>query len=245
MGAHVATGRRRASTGVRLDPSGSGQPHPDPAGADAAGDRIPREILRRPAVAITAGGRSAFAFGLLARGRALADVAGQVLQFLPHRQVALGQLVHHRPRRLADHAAHLLAELLLLVEEALHRALQVAAHETLQRVTVETDDLAEQLGRQHRLAVLLVLGDDLQQHLPGQVLARARVADLELLVVDDQLADVLDRDVAGDLGVVQATVGIFLDDADRGHGANALSHDALPHGRGRGGLPQAPAAHGP
>src|SRR5690606_12763179 len=55
------------------------------------------------------------------RIRLLADAAGQVLlEFLPHFHVALGELVHHRPRRLAEHAAHLLAELRLLVEEHLH-----------------------------------------------------------------------------------------------------------------------------
>src|SRR5690606_6756855 len=128
-----------------------------------------------------------------------------------------------RPGRLPEHAAHLLAELRLLLHEGLHRAVQVAAHEALQRVAVEADDLAEQLGREHWLPVLLVLGDDLQQHLPGQVLAALGVADLEVLAVDDQLADVLDGDVARNVGVVEATVRILLDDARLGHGAKALT----------------------
>src|SRR5690606_19812280 len=67
--------------------------------------------------ALAAGGGLARRLGRLAG-------SGQVaLELLPHRQVALGELAHHRPRRLAEHAAHLLAELLLLVEEGLHRAL--------------------------------------------------------------------------------------------------------------------------
>src|SRR5690606_8190103 len=103
-------------------------------------------------------------------------------------------------------------------------------HEALQRVAVEADDLAEQLGGEHRLAVLFVLGDDLQQHLAGQVLARSRITHLELLAIDDQLAYVLDGDVAGDLRVVETAVGVFLDDARLAHGAGALSHDALQHG---------------
>src|SRR5690606_39767063 len=97
--------------------------------------------------------------------------------------------------------------------------LQVAAHVTLQRIAVEADDLAEQLRGQHRLAVLFLLGDDLQQHLAGEVVAGLGVAHLEVLAVDDQLSHVLDRDVAGDLGVVEATVRIFLDDA-YGHAQN-------------------------
>jgi len=53
--------------------------------------------------------------------------------------------------------------LLLLVEEDLHAALQVIAHEALQGVAVEADQLAQQLGGQHRFAVLFLVGDDLQQ----------------------------------------------------------------------------------
>ena len=48
------------------------------------------------------------------RPSAAAEVA---LEFLPQLHVALGQLVHHRPGRLPQHAAHLLAELLLLFHE--------------------------------------------------------------------------------------------------------------------------------
>jgi hypothetical protein len=58
-----------------------------------------------------------------------------------------------------------------------------------------------------------VLGNDLQQHRAGQVVAALRIANLELLAIHDQLAHVLQRDVTGDLGVVQTPIGIFLDDA--------------------------------
>src|SRR5690606_21065635 len=71
----------------------------------------------------------------------------------------------------------------------------------------------EQLGRQHRFAVLFVLGDDLQHHAAGEVLAGARIAHLEVLAFDDELAHVLDGDVTGNLGVVQTPVRILLDDA--------------------------------
>src|SRR5688572_5018919 len=96
-------------------------------------------------------GASALVAGLLVvRAGTLAHVAREIaLELVPQLQVALGELVHHRPRGLPDHAAHLAAELLLLVQEDLHRALQVIAHEALQRVAVEADDLAQQLRRQH------------------------------------------------------------------------------------------------
>src|SRR5690606_40365949 len=52
---------------------------------------------------------------------------------------------------------------------------------------------------------------------PGEVGARAGVAYQHFLAFDDQLPDILERDVAGDLGVVEPTVGILLDDADLRH----------------------------
>src|SRR3546814_1930251 len=81
-----------------------------------------------------------------------------------------------------------------------------------------------------------MLGGDRQQHLPGQVIAARVVADLEVLAVDDQLADILDGDVAGDVGVVEATVRVFLDDARLGHGAKALTDASLQHGAVQHGL---------
>ncbi|KAG0942803.1 hypothetical protein G6F31_014814 [Rhizopus arrhizus] len=81
-----------------------------------------------------------------ARARATETAAHAALEFLPQLQVALGQLVHHRPRGLPQQVAHLLAELLLLVEEDLHAALQVIAHEALQGIAVEADQLAQQLA---------------------------------------------------------------------------------------------------
>ena len=187
--------------------------------ADAAADAATRVLTRsRSAPPWRRSIATACQPRVLSFSRAVPDgrraAAGQcLLEILPDLQVALGELVHHRPRRLSEQAAHLLAELLLLLEEHLHRALEVVAHEALQRIAVEADDLAEQLRGEHRLAVLLMLGDDLQQHLPGQVVAALGVAHLEVLALDDQLAHVLDGDVAGDLGVVEPTVGILLDDA--------------------------------
>src|SRR5688500_8077698 len=158
---------------------------------------------------------------------AAADAAEEaLLQVLPHVHVPLGQVVEHRPRRLPEHAVELAAELLLLVEEDLQAALEVATHEALQRIAVETDDLRQQLGGEHRLAAILVLRDDLQQHRAGQVLAGLGVADLELFVLQHQLADLLQSDVAGDLGVVEAAVRVLLDDARRSHRTTLAECDA-------------------
>src|SRR3982750_631283 len=72
-------------------------------------------------------------------------VEKSLLQGFPEIHVALGQIVQHRPRRLAEDVVELTAELLLLIEEDLQALLEIAAHETLQRIAVETDDLREEI----------------------------------------------------------------------------------------------------
>jgi len=54
VGTHVATRRRPASAGIRLDPSGPRQPHPAPAVVVAAGEAVLREVLRRAGGAVNA-----------------------------------------------------------------------------------------------------------------------------------------------------------------------------------------------
>ena len=151
-----------------------------------------------------------------------------LLQRLPEVHVALGQVVEHRPRRLAEDVVELAAELLLLIEEDLQALLQIAAHEALQRIAVETDDLREQVRREHRLPALLVLRDDLEQDRAGQVVAGLGVADLELFVVEHELAHLFERDVARNLGVIQPPVRVLLDGAQLCHAAT-LAEYAVAH----------------
>ena len=100
----------------------------------------------------------------------------------------------------------------LLLQEDLEAVFEVAAHEALHGIAVETDDLRQESRGEDRLSVLFVLGDDLQQHRAGQVLVGLGVADFEGLAGQHQLPHFLQRDVAGDAGVVETTVGVFLDD---------------------------------
>ena len=83
---------------------------------------------------------------------------------------------------------------------------------------------------------LFVFGDDLQQHLSSEVFAGACIAHFEILAIDDQVPDILDRDVARHLGVVETTIRIFLDDAGRSHRALTLNRGVPQHGPARGGL---------
>ena len=103
--------------------------------------------------------------------------------------------------------------LLLLVNEHLHRLLEVVAHEALHGVSIKTDDLTEHLFRQHRLTGLFVLADDLQQNLTRQIFATADVENLDRLTVNDQAADVIQRDVRRDRRVIETAIRILLDNA--------------------------------
>ena len=60
----------------------------------------------------------------------------------------------------------------------------------------------------------MVLQQDLGKDRPGQVLAGPAVANLDLLAPEDQVFQVLKRDVTAGLAVVQPAIGIALDGDD-------------------------------
>ena len=60
--------------------------------------------------------------------------------------------------------------------------------------------------------LVFFLEDDLRQHRAGDVFARARVANLELDALLHHLAKMIEGDITGGLRVVEAPVGVFLDD---------------------------------
>src|SRR3546814_13526414 len=61
------------------------------------------------------------------------------------------------------------------------------------------------------LALAFFLDDDLGQHRAGDVLARLRVVDDEILAVLHHLAQMVEGDVAARRRIVQPPVGVFLD----------------------------------
>ena len=148
--------------------------------------------------------------------RLLEVVAHQVLH---HRRLAAQEL---RPQLGAlqlrvVQALRLLGEPGLHVGEGLQVLLEVRAHHPLHRVAVEADDLRQHRRREHRHAAGLFLEDDLQQDASRQVLAGLGVAHLEGARPSSTIAFTsAQRDVARDLGVVQAAVRILLEDARAG-----------------------------
>ena len=71
------------------------------------------------------------------------------------------------------------------------------------------------------LALGLFLEDDLGQDRAGDVIAGARVLDLELGAVLHHGRQMIERHIAGGLGIVETPVRVFLDD-DRAVGLGFL-----------------------
>jgi len=143
-----------------------------------------------------------------------------LLHAVPHLHVLPRQLRHrvHRRRRVRQHLRDLLLDVFLLPHEGGDALFQVAGHEVLHRPAVVADDRLEELGRQDGLAELLLLGDHLQEDQARDVLARLVLDHADLLAPHDQVADVLERDVLADGGVIEPPVGVLLDQPFLGHG---------------------------
>ena len=132
-------------------------------------------------------------------------------------------LVFERGERAgAEGVAHLMAKFLLLAGQRFDRHFEIARHQHLHAVAVEADELAQEGDGQEILpALVLLLEDDLGQHRAGDVLAGLGIVDDEILAVLDHPREVFERDIGAGAGVVEAPVGVLLDD-DRffglGHG---------------------------
>jgi hypothetical protein len=85
-------------------------------------------------------------------------------------------------------------------------------HQRLHRVAVHRDQLAQEADRQHLLAVRFLLHDDLGEDLVGDVLAGLGVEDLKIDPLARHPRQVVERDVARRLSVVEPPVGVLLDD---------------------------------
>jgi hypothetical protein len=115
-----------------------------------------------------------------------------------------------------------LAEFLLLAGERVDGDLEIARHQHLHAVAVEADKLAQE-GDGHQALPLLVLllEDDLGQHLAGDVLAGLGVVHQKVLARLHHRGEILQRHVGAGAGIVEPPIGVFLD-RDRlvrlGHG---------------------------
>ena len=151
---------------------------------------------------------SGFAARLAGEGREHAHRLGEEGHVGPH--LLLDGVEGAGPEGLG----HLLAQLLLVAGEVLHRELEIARHQRLHAVAVEADELAQEGDRQQARAadLVLLLEDDLGQHRAGDVLAGLGVVDDEILALPDHAAEIVERHIGRGAGVVEPAVGVFLDD---------------------------------
>jgi hypothetical protein len=105
-----------------------------------------------------------------------------------------------------------LAHAFLVAGEILHRHFEIARQIGLERVSIKSDELAQKLDGQKMLPFVFLVEDDLRQNRAGDVFAAARIAHFEIYSVPDHLREMFQRDIARTLGVVEPTVGVFLDD---------------------------------
>src|SRR2546430_16276770 len=119
----------------------------------------------------------------------------------------------------------------LLAQQPADALLQVRRQHLLYRITVEANDGLEQLQAQHRGSELLLAGDDLQQDAARDVIAALVVHHLDPLAARDQLAQVIEGDVAAVLRVVQTPIGVFAYQALFGHVCGLSAGHASPRAR--------------
>jgi len=101
--------------------------------------------------------------------------------------------------------------------ELLQALLEMVGQESRQDIAVATDHSCEKILAHNCFAVMLLIADYLQQNRPGDVSSALLVDDDELGLVQDQVLDIGESDVATFRGVVQASVGVFLDGSDCDH----------------------------
>ena len=104
-----------------------------------------------------------------------------------------------------------MAEFFLLAGQRLDRDFEIARHQHLHAVAVETDELAQERNRQQVLAFfVLLLEDDLGEHRAGDVLAGLGVIDDEILAGLDHGGEVFERHVGARAGIVESPVGVLF-----------------------------------
>ena len=102
-------------------------------------------------------------------------------------------------------------------------------HQRLHRIAVHRDQLTQEADRQHLLgAVGLFFHDDLGQDRMGDVGPGLGVEHLEIDPFAGHRCQVVEGDVAGRAGVVEAPVGVFLDDYRLALAPLTLRHILLP-----------------
>ena len=101
---------------------------------------------------------------------------------LEHFHVPAHLVLERAERAAAERLRHLVSKFFLLAGQRVDGDFEIARHQHLHAVAVEADELAQEGDGQETLPFLvLLLEDDLGQHLAGDVLAGLGVVDEEIL----------------------------------------------------------------
>ena len=108
---------------------------------------------------------------------------------------------------------HVFAKFFLLAGERRDRGFKEFRNHHLHIVAIETDQLAHERDGQEVLPGLaLLLENDLREHRTGDILARFGIVDGEILAALDHCGEILQRHIGAGSGIIQAPIGVFLDD---------------------------------
>ena len=106
----------------------------------------------------------------------------------------------------------MLADLFLVAGESSHGAFQITGHHGLQAIAIKAYQLAQEGYRQQILPLALFLKNDLGQDRACDVFARLSIPDGEVFAVLDHAAQGIQGHITGRRSIVEAPVGVFLDD---------------------------------
>ncbi len=92
-----------------------------------------------------------------------------------------------------------------------HRLFQIAWHQALKTVAIESDQLTQEADRQKILPLVFFLDNDLCQDRTGDILSGLGVINDEIGIVLDHLREVVKRHIRTGRSVIKAAVRVFLD----------------------------------
>jgi len=107
--------------------------------------------------------------------------------------------------------------MLLLGHKILQALLQLAGQQSGVGFVVTANDLGKEFFAQYRRMMLLLLAYNSKEYRSSYVITALLVDDDKVPIIEYQVFDICEGDVAAFFGVVQASVRVFLDDSSGVH----------------------------
>jgi hypothetical protein len=129
-----------------------------------------------------------------------------------HLHVATGMFFNETQRISLEGTLHLVTQFLAVARERGERAFQVAGQHGLHGISIEADQLTEESGGQQMLAAAFLLEDNLAEDSAGNVVAGLGICHDEVFAALHHAREVVQRHIGRRARVIEATVGVLLDD---------------------------------